>query len=129
MEEKNKENVAITEVRAALQKIFVKGGDYISLAFDLADYEKDYKKTAYYKATKMDLMTLAKNYYLYENFTAEKLGVKLQNYINNLDVSHLEGLFDKVAETYEKENSDILTQVDSLKDNFSDIVKPITKAK
>ena len=79
----------------------------------LAEFEKEYKTSDFYKTTKMPLKDVYKNYASYRLL---RYGVEIdlgkaiddiQNLINNLNLNNLEGLLGKVENIFSNENEQI----------------------
>jgi uncharacterized protein YktA (UPF0223 family) len=85
------------------------------------EFDKDYRTSDFYRETKMGIMEVIKNAKMFYSFQAEYIKDSLQKAINGLDMSHLNELFDKVAETYGQENAETMQMLDELKD-FKDII-------
>ena len=83
------------------------------------EFDKEYRKTDFFKKTKMPLMEMVKNGKLWYTLNLDSLGVKLQKLIDNLDFENINGILNDVGSTYEKENRETL---DIIKE-FQKIVK------
>lgn len=86
----------------------------------LAEFEKEYKTSDFYKATKMSLKDVYKNYASYRLL---RYGVEIdlgkaiddiQNLINNLNLDNLEGLLGKVENIFSNENEQIQKDFESI---------------
>ena len=86
------------------------------------DFEKDYKASDFYKATKMSLMEVIKDAKVFYGINIENIKNKLQTMINGLDMNSLNDLFNQVGEVFAKENTETLQMLSELKD-FKDIIK------
>ena len=83
------------------------------------EFDKEYRKTNFFKKTKMPLMEMVKNGKLWYALNLNSLGVKLQKLIDNLDFENINGILNDLGSTYEKENRETL---DIIKE-FQKIVK------
>ena len=86
------------------------------------DFEKDYKTSDFYKATKISLMEIIKDAKVFYGINMESIKTKLQTIISGLDISNLNALFDQVGEVFAKENAETMEMLGELKD-FKDIIK------
>lgn len=86
----------------------------------LTEFEKEYKTSDFYKATKMSLKDVYKNYALYRLL---RYGVEIdlgkaiddiQSLINNLNLDNLEGLLGKVEDIFSNENEQIQKDFESI---------------
>lgn len=86
------------------------------------NFESEYKRSDFYKQTKMNLEDAMRQAKVHYALQAEPLKETLQNLINSLDLSHLDNLMNQVAEIYGKENAETARMIDELKD-FKEIIK------
>ena len=80
-------------------------------------FNKEYKTSDFYKATKMSLMDVLKASKFWYGFQFNDIITKIQQAINNLDLSHLNDLFQQIGDVFSKENDemmDILTTFKSI---------------
>lgn len=86
----------------------------------LAEFEKEYKTSDFYKATKMSLKDVYKNYASYRllrygvEIDLGKAMDDIQNLINNLNLDNLEGLLGKVETIFSNENEQIQKDFESI---------------
>lgn len=85
-------------------------------------FEPEYKNSDFYKVTKMNFHQMIKDAKVYYLMQPNTLKQYLQDTINGLDMSHLNQLFDQVADVFGKENAETTQMLDELKD-FKTIIK------
>ena len=103
------------ELEKRLKEIFS-----ITNFFDMIEaadeFKKDYIKTDFYKKTKLpfeEMLKLSKVYYALQ---LDDLAEKLQNKVNNFDLSNLEQLFQQIDTIYANENAETVEAVKTLKE-------------
>ena len=85
------------------------------------NFEKEYKQSDFYKATKMALNEIIKTAKLYYTISYNNILEKIQSLINDLDFNKFNDLLDQISSTFEQENNDTMTMLNELKD-FKNIV-------
>lgn len=85
-------------------------------------FDKEYRTSDFYKATKMSLAEVIKNAQLFYTLAGDSILATLQNIINQLDLTKFNELMDQIGTTFGQENADTMAMLDELKD-FKDIVK------
>ena len=83
------------------------------------EFDKEYRKTDFFKKTKMPLIEMVKNGKLWYTLNLNDLGTKIQRLIDNLEFENVEGILNKFSTTYRQQNEETL---DILKE-FKTIVK------
>ena len=98
----------------------VKGIIKIENFFDMIEaaqaFEKEYKQSDFYKKTKQPLLPMLKEAAGWYGIAADRIFKEAQKEINKLDISHLNDLLDKIAETFGTENATITEQISQLQD-------------
>ena len=86
----------------------------------LNEFEKDYRKSDFYKTTKMSLKEVY-SYYAYHKIMNMKLSLDapqlfadLQDLINNLDYTKVMDMLNKINETFEEENKAVKEDIESI---------------
>lgn len=92
--------------------------NYFDFLEAACNFEKEYKNSNFYKQTKMPLMAVIKEARWFYGLNMNKIFTKVQTLINKLDLSHLMDLVEKIGFTYENENAQIMSAVNSIKDIF-----------
>lgn len=89
--------------------------NFFDMLQDLYTFEKEYKTSDFYKATKMNLIDAVKIYKQFNVLDMNKLFAQLQEKINTLDLSHFNDILDKIGETFNQENTEILSEIEEIK--------------
>ena len=97
-------------------KEIIKIENFFDMMEAAQDFEKEYKQSDFYKKTKQPLLPMLKDAAGWYGITVDRIFKEAQKQINNLDISHLNDLLDKVAETFGTENAAITEQISQLKD-------------
>ena len=83
---------------------------------EMKNFEKDYKASDFYKATKMPIEDVIKYGKMWYTYDVDSIGSKIQDFVNNLDLEHLMELINQIGDTFSKENEEILGAAQTLKD-------------
>lgn len=97
---------------------FLEIENYFDFIETVCSFEKEYKSSDFYKKTKMPLMAVIKEARWFYGLNVNKVFTKIQTLIDKLDLSHLMDLVEKIGVTYETENEQIMSLMDSMKDIF-----------
>lgn len=108
------------ELQQAIQEILDKD-NYFDAIEAASEFEKEYKNSEFFKKTKKPLKEVLREAKVFYTFNFKKLSEKVQTFINELDVSKLNSLFDQIAATFGQENQEINSQLESLED-FKNII-------
>lgn len=100
--------------------------NFCDMTIELQKFDKEYKVTSFYKATKMSLKDLFQQYSIYKMLSLDGIFQKIQSGINHLDVSSLNSVLDAFTEASRKEYGDILNKANEvgLGEFFSKIKLP-----
>ena len=93
--------------------------NFFDMIIAVKDFEKEYKNSDFFKATKISLMDIIKNAKMWYVINLNNVTAQIQNVISNLDFSNISGILDQLGDVYSKENADTL----SILSSFKDIVK------
>lgn len=88
-------------------------------------FESEYRKSAFYKNTKMPLFSLVKEYSLNKIMNFKAIGKGLQCIIDNLDVSKIVEILEKFT-NMGKEDFDMLMK-ETQESGFKEVIKYFTK--
>lgn len=80
------------------------------------DFEKEYKKSSFYKKTKMPLMEVMKNSKMWYLVNFNELLKVIQEKINQLDLSKFMEIIDQAGDLFAGENQEILNIIQEVKD-------------
>ena len=97
-------------------KELIKIENFFDMIEAAQNFEKEYKQSDFYKKTKQPLLPMLKEAAGLYGIAADRIFKEVQKEINKLDISHLNDLLDKVAETFGTENATISEQISQLKD-------------
>ena len=108
------------EITAKLEEISTIP-DFCDMVETLAIFNKDYKKTVFFKKTKMPLTKLFEAYKLNKTLTLKGIFANLQARIKELDLSNITAVFDQISE---QTQADIASGASALKDiNIEELLK------
>lgn len=107
------------DLQVKMEKFF-QIDNYFDLMEAIAEFDKEYKDSSFYKKTKKPLLVVVRESYLFYNLNFNCIFQKLQNLINKLDLTNLMEVIEKISEMYENENTDIMATINSIKEIFSD---------
>ena len=82
-------------------------------------FEKEYKGTEFYKKTKMPLIEVIKESKIWYVLQFKDIGSKIQNLINDLDLSNINSVLEQLGDVYSQENEETF----NILKEFKDIVK------
>ena len=97
-------------------KEIIKIENFFDMIEAAQDFEKEYKQSDFYKKTKQPLLPMLKEAAGWYGSAADRIFKEAQKEINKLDISHLNDLLDKIAETFGTENATITEQIAQLQD-------------
>ena len=82
-------------------------------------FEKEYKGTGFYKKTKLPLIEVIKYAKMWYMFNFDGFGKKIQDAINNLDLTNISNILNQLGDMYGQENEEVM----SIIRDFQTIVK------
>lgn len=85
------------------------------------NFEKEYKQSDFYRATKIPLKEIIKNAKLYYIFSYQNMIERIQSLINDLDFNKVNSLLDQFSSMFEQENDETMNMINELKE-FKNIV-------
>ena len=85
------------------------------------NFEKEYKQSDFYRATKIPLKEIIKNAKLYYIFSYHNMIERIQSLINDLDFNKVNSLLDQFSSMFEQENDETMNMINELKE-FKNIV-------
>ena len=83
------------------------------------EFDKEYRKTNFFKKTKMPLIEMVKNGKLWYTLNLTDIGTKIQTLVDNLEFENVEGILSKIGTTYGQQNEETL----NILKEFKTIVK------
>lgn len=93
--------------------------NFFDMIIAVKDFEKEYKGSDFFKATKMPLADVIKNAKMWYLTNLSSIGDKIQDIINDLDFNKVNELLDQFGNIFEKENSETFENLQL----FRDLVK------
>lgn len=105
------------ELEKRIKDIFKKE-NFFDVVMELKSFEKEYKDSDFYKATKMPLLEMAKLSKGYYATQLEDIGAKIQKIINNLNFDNLSKILDQADQVFQNENQEIEGMLDKAKEIF-----------
>lgn len=93
----------------------IKEDNYFEMIMKAKEFEAEYKKSDFYKATKKPLTEVIKESKIYYALQLRDLGKYLQDIIDTLSTDNLNALLDKVNDIFTKENQDIQESLEVFK--------------
>ena len=97
-------------------KEIIKIENFFDMIEAAQDFEKEYKQSDFYKKTKQPLLPMLKEAAGWYGIAADRIYKEAQKEINKLDISHLNDLLDKIAETFGTKTATITKQISQLQD-------------
>ena len=85
------------------------------------NFEKEYKQSDFYKATKIPLKEIIKIAKIYYTFSYQNMIERMQSLINDLDFNKVNSLLDQFSSMFEQENDETMTMINELKE-FKNII-------
>lgn len=77
-------------------------------------FESQYKKTEFYKITKMPLMDVIKNARIHYALQLKDLTKKANKFLAELDLEKVQSLIEQFGDKLQTENSEIMEQINAL---------------
>jgi hypothetical protein len=93
--------------------------NFFDMIIAVKDFEKEYKGSDFFKATKMPLVDVIKNAKVWYLSNFNELKDKIQSLINRIDLSTINNLMNQVSEIFQIENQETFDLIQ----DFKDIVK------
>lgn len=90
--------------------------NYFDMKVAINEFESEYKKSDFYKKTKMSLKDVVSEARMHYALHLEGLGDKIQKLIDSLSIQNINDLLDKIERTFGTENAEIGEMLDTIKD-------------
>lgn len=90
--------------------------NFFDMIIAVKDFEKEYKGSDFFKATKMPLVDVIKNAKMWYLTNLSSIGDKIQGIINNLDFNRVNELLDQFGNIFAQENSETFENLQLFKD-------------
>lgn len=72
-------------------------------------FKKEYKKSDFYKATKMPLIEVIKQSKIWYSFQLDHLLEQAQKFVDDLNIDNINDIINQVGKVFEKENESIMS--------------------
>lgn len=94
--------------------------NFFDMIIAVKEFEKEYKNSEFFKATKMPLMDVIKNAKVWYSINLDVIVNNIQRVIDNLDLSKLNQIIEQLGNTFTAENEEFL--------NIAELYKELTKS-
>lgn len=81
--------------------------NYFDMVVAMKKFELEYKKSDFFKETKMPLDIVVKQAKIHYALQLNELGQRIQKLLDNLSLDNINNLLDKIGMTFGQENADI----------------------
>lgn len=88
--------------------------NFFDMIIAVKEFEKEYKNSDFFKATKMPLTDVIKNAKVWYVVNFNGIVRTIQELINDLDLSRVEALLNQLSTVFEEENQEILDIAEKL---------------
>lgn len=89
----------------------------------IVDFEGEYKKTAFYKKTRMSLIDVVKGYKILNTISLDGLMSNIQKMIDGLDVDKFLAVLNQLGDVFAEENNNIREQTKNLQESFGSLIE------
>ena len=93
--------------------------NFCDLLLALKNFNKEYKKSDFYKKTRISLNRLVRQYRAYSFTNLDEIFDRVQEKINNLDLSNVQNIVDTLGFNTDREIEDLNSSWNGLKDLVS----------
>ena len=90
--------------------------NFFDMILKVKEFEKEYKNSEFYRATKLPLIEVIKNAKMWYLVQLDGIINKLQNIINQLDLTKVSEVIEQLGEIYSQENAEIMEIANSFKE-------------
>ena len=97
-------------------KEIIKEDNYFEMVMKAKEFEVEYKKSDFYKATKKPLAEVIKECNIYYALQLKDLGERIQQLINGLSLDKFNETLDHISSVFGQENEEIKEGLDIFKD-------------
>ena len=107
------------EIIEKINTLMSENENFCDLLLALKDFNKEYKKSDFYKKTRISLNRLVKHYRAYSFTNLDEIFDRVQEKINNLDLSNVQNIVDTLGFNTDREIEDLNSSWNGLKDLVS----------
>lgn len=114
------------EIIEKINTLMSENENFCDLLLALKNFNREYKKSNFYKKTRISLNRLVKQYRTYSFTNLDEIFDRIQEKINNLDLSNVQNIVDTLGFNTDREIEDLNSSWDGLKDLVSMITGKAT---
>ena len=107
------------EIIEKINTLMSENENFCDLLLALKDFNKEYKKSNFYKKTRISLNRLVRQYRAYSFTNLDEIFDRVQEKINNLDLSNVQNIVDTLGFNTDREIEDLNSSWNGLKDLVS----------
>lgn len=107
------------EIIEKINTLMSENENFCDLLLALKDFNKEYKKSDFYKKTRISLNRLVRQYRAYSFTNLDEIFDRVQEKINNLDLSNIQNIVDTLGLNTDREIEDLNSSWNGLKDLVS----------
>lgn len=114
------------EIIEKINTLMSENENFCDLLLALKNFNREYKKSNFYKKTRISLNRLVRQYRTYSFTNLDEIFDHIQEKINNLDLSNIENIVDTLGFNTDREIEDLNSSWNGLKDLVSMIAGKAT---
>lgn len=107
------------EIIEKINTLMSENENFCDLLLALKNFNKEYKKSNFYKKTRIPLNRLVRQYRVYSFTNLDEIFDRVQEKINNLDLSNVQNIVDTLGFNTDREIEDLNGSWNGLKDLVS----------
>ena len=107
------------EIIEKINTLMSENENFCDLLLALKDFNKEYRKSDFYKKTRISLNRLVRQYRAYSFTNLDEIFDRVQEKINNLDLSNIQNIVDTLGFNTDREIEDLNSSWNGLKDLVS----------
>lgn len=107
------------EIIEKINTLMSENENFCDLLLALKNFNKEYKKSDFYKKTRISLNRLVRQYRAYSFTNLDEIFDRVQEKINNLDLSNIQNIVDTFGFNTDREIEDLNSSWNGLKDLVS----------
>lgn len=107
------------EIIEKINTLMSENENFCDLLLALKNFNKEYKKSDFYKKTRISLNRLVRQYRAYSFTNLDEIFDRIQEKINNLDLSNIQNIVDTLGFNTDREIEDLNSSWNGLKDLVS----------
>ena len=107
------------EIIEKINTLMSENENFCDLLLALKNFNKEYKKSDFYKKTRISLNRLVRQYRAYSFINLDEIFDRVQEKINNLDLSNVQNIVDTLGFNTDREIEDLNSSWNGLKDLVS----------